>query len=368
MPARLVDEFRAGRRTPLEELQATYAAIDASDSTPSASAPRAGGTAAPSADVSKPFGGVPIGVKELDQVAGWPDTHASVPLQGPGRRATPAMMVQRIRDVGGAVLAGQTTASEFGGVNVTRTVLHGTTHNPWQHGSTPGGSSGGTAAASSGGLVTLGTGGDGGGMHPHSRRFHRAGRAEGHDRAHSARAAGRIRQPDGDHRLPLAVRPRHRSLVRRVQRLRCPRPAELARVSGWEAGLGTHLAALRGARVAVVPDMGQRGGLAGDVGAARGSGCALIADTRHASRRRHRHELPNMGAAWSISGMHRHRSATERTLAGCADDLTPEIRFGAGATPSASTTPRRGPRSNAVASKSTRRWRASSIRSTASTS
>ena len=27
----LVDEFRAGRRSPLEELQATYAAIDASD-------------------------------------------------------------------------------------------------------------------------------------------------------------------------------------------------------------------------------------------------------------------------------------------------------------------------------------------------
>ncbi len=39
---------------------------------------------------------------------------------------------------------GQTTASEFGGVNLTRTVLNGTTHNPWQHGTTPGGSSGGT--------------------------------------------------------------------------------------------------------------------------------------------------------------------------------------------------------------------------------
>ena len=53
----------------------------------------------------------------------------------------------RARDLGGAVLVGQTTASEFGGVNVTRTVLNGITHNPWQHGKTPGGSSGGTAAA-----------------------------------------------------------------------------------------------------------------------------------------------------------------------------------------------------------------------------
>ena len=37
---------------------------------------------------------------------------------------------------------GRRRRSEFGGVNVTRTVLHGTTHNPWQHGTTPGGSVG----------------------------------------------------------------------------------------------------------------------------------------------------------------------------------------------------------------------------------
>ena len=46
---------------------------------------------------------------------------------------------RQILPPGGAVLAGQTTASEFGGVNLTRTVLHGTTHNPWQHDRTPGG-------------------------------------------------------------------------------------------------------------------------------------------------------------------------------------------------------------------------------------
>ena len=61
------------------------------------------------------------------------------------------------------MLVGQTTASEFGGVNCTRTVLNGVTHNPWQRGRTPGGSSGGSAAAVAGGLVTLATGGDGGG-------------------------------------------------------------------------------------------------------------------------------------------------------------------------------------------------------------
>ncbi|HAN33938.1 MAG TPA: amidase, partial [Acidimicrobiaceae bacterium] len=71
----LVEEFRAGRRTPLEELQATYAAIDASSLNAFCYLPREQAEAAArAADVSKPFGGVPIGVKELDQVEGWPDT------------------------------------------------------------------------------------------------------------------------------------------------------------------------------------------------------------------------------------------------------------------------------------------------------
>ena len=159
----LVDEFRAGRRTPAEELQATYEAIDASTLNAFCYLPREQAEAAARvADVNKPFGGVPIGVKELDQVEGWPDTHASVPLKDQVAGYT-STMVQRVRDDGGAVLVGLTNASEFGGVNVTRTTLHGTTHSPWQHGRTPGGSSGGTAAAVSGGLVTLGTAGDGGG-------------------------------------------------------------------------------------------------------------------------------------------------------------------------------------------------------------
>ena len=149
----LVDEFRAGRRTPLEELQATYEAIEASTLNAFCYLPREQAEAAArTADVSKPFGGVPIGVKELDQVEGWPDTHASVPLKDQVANYT-GTMVQRLRDDGGAVLVGLTNASEFGGVNVTRTTLHGTTHSPWQHGTTPGGSSGGTAAAVSGGLV-----------------------------------------------------------------------------------------------------------------------------------------------------------------------------------------------------------------------
>ena len=61
------------------------------------------------------------------------------------------------------MLVGQTTASEFGGINCTSTKLHGTTHNPWGRDRTPGGSSGGTAAAVAGGLLPIASGSDGGG-------------------------------------------------------------------------------------------------------------------------------------------------------------------------------------------------------------
>ena len=67
-----------------------------------------------------------------------------------------------MRDAG-AVLVGQTTASEFGGINVTYTRLHGATSNPYDLERTPGGSSGGSAASVAGGLLPICTGGDGGG-------------------------------------------------------------------------------------------------------------------------------------------------------------------------------------------------------------
>ena len=71
--------------------------------------------------------------------------------------------VTRLLDDGGAVPVGLTTASEFGGLNVSITKLNGVAHNPWRHGRTVGGSSGGAAASVMGGLVSLATGGDGGG-------------------------------------------------------------------------------------------------------------------------------------------------------------------------------------------------------------
>lgn len=323
----LVQAFRTGERSPVEELEATYAAIDASSLNAFSNLHRDEAMeAARHADVSKPFGGVPIGVKELDQVEGWPDTHACVVYRD---RLAPVTSTnpQRIRDLGGAVLAGQTTASEFGGVNVTRTVLNGATHNPWRHGTTPGGSSGGTAAAVSGGLVTLGTGGDGGG----SLRI-------------PAGFTGLIGLKATYGRIPLTPNARlgamtvtHGCLSRSVRDTArwfdvCnghdPRePLSLPRVGGWEAGLGTHADELRGRRVAIVPDWGAAvvspvmWELIEEAATALIDECGMIrvdgVDT----------ELPRMGAAWSVANSVGLIEKLEEHWPECADDLTPEIRM-----------------------------------------
>jgi aspartyl-tRNA(Asn)/glutamyl-tRNA(Gln) amidotransferase subunit A len=330
----LVEEFRAGRRSPLEELHATYDAIGHSDLNAFCFLPRDDAEAAArNADVSLPFGGVPIGVKELDPVEGWPETEACVVFADHIATHT-SSMVQRVRDFGGAVLAGQTTASEFGGVNVTRTVLHGTTHNPWQQGRTPGGSSGGSAASVAGGLVTLATGGDGGG----SIRI-----PAGFTGLVGLKATfGRIplgpRRENGNYTVTVGCLARSvRDVARWFDVCNGHDPRDqfsLPRVQGWEAGLGVHLGALRGARVALAPDWGG----------------AVISPAMWAVLSEHAQHLitaagltqvdhldtslPSMGAAWSISGMIAIATQLGDAWPDCADLLTPEMRAGLETAPS----------------------------------
>jgi aspartyl-tRNA(Asn)/glutamyl-tRNA(Gln) amidotransferase subunit A len=105
--------------------------------------------------------GVPMGVKELASVAGWPETHASM-VYADCVADSDDTEVTRLR-AAGAVITGLTTASEHGTVSFTNTPLHGVTRNPWNLERTPGGSSGGSAAAVAAGLFPACTGGDGGG-------------------------------------------------------------------------------------------------------------------------------------------------------------------------------------------------------------
>jgi len=324
----LVEAFRRGERSPREELDAVYRAIDASDLNAVCYDDRAAArAAADAADVDLPFGGVPIGVKELDPVTGWPDNHASVPLRDHVATHT-ATQVQRITELGGAVLAAQTTASEFGGVNATRTLLHGVTHNPWQHGRTPGGSSGGSAALVAAGILTLATGGDGGGSIRIPAGFN-----------------GLVGLKTTFGRVPLGPRHEYGNLTVTIGCLsRSVRdtarwfdvvnghdasdPLSLPRVEGWEAGLGSHLDALRDRRVAVVADWGGATVspvmwelleeaatlLIDDVGMRRVDGL----DTT----------LPHMGGAWGLSGQIGIRALLGDRWPDCADDLTYEMRTG----------------------------------------
>ena len=109
----------------------------------------------------RPFAGVPIAIKELQPVAGWPFTMGSDSF-GDYRAPQDAYTVRRLRDAG-FVLIGRTSAPEFGIVPATEPRRFGPTRNPWDTTRSPGGSSGGAAAAVAGGILPVAQGSDGGG-------------------------------------------------------------------------------------------------------------------------------------------------------------------------------------------------------------
>jgi aspartyl-tRNA(Asn)/glutamyl-tRNA(Gln) amidotransferase subunit A len=104
---------------------------------------------------------VPIGVKELEDVAGWPHPRGSKVLAD-RIATTTSTQVTRLRRAG-AIPVGLTASPEMGAASYTASLLHGVCRNPWNPALTPGGSSGGSAAAVCLGLVPLATGSDSGG-------------------------------------------------------------------------------------------------------------------------------------------------------------------------------------------------------------
>jgi aspartyl-tRNA(Asn)/glutamyl-tRNA(Gln) amidotransferase subunit A len=106
--------------------------------------------------------GVPITIKDLVAVAGWPLVRGSVALRGSAPPAEDAPAVTRLR-AAGAILLGKTATPEAGCKIVTRSAVHGVTLNPYDLTRTPGGSSGGAASALALGLGPLALGTDGAG-------------------------------------------------------------------------------------------------------------------------------------------------------------------------------------------------------------
>jgi amidase len=111
---------------------------------------------------SAPFLGVPMPIKDLTEIHGWPLSYGSrgrtdAPWDGPSELCVDAF------ERAGCVLACKTNTPEFGHITVTENLRFGITRNPWNPELTPGGSSGGAAAATAAGMFPAAHANDGGG-------------------------------------------------------------------------------------------------------------------------------------------------------------------------------------------------------------
>lgn len=320
----LIDAYRAKERSPVEEVDAALAAIASSELNAfthvDGDAARA---AAASADVALPFGGLPVAVKELEPVAGWPAEEASLAFKGETWDYT-STQVERLR-TGGAVLVGQTTASEFGGLGISVTKLHGVTRNPWDPTRTTGGSSAGSSAAVAGGLVPIATGGDGGGSIRKPAAYCGLLGMKG--------TAGRIpRGPKvtiGPMTVVVGCQARSARDVARWYDV-CGGydghdPYSLPAIEGWERDLGSH--DLRGMSAVIAPTLGI-GAVSAAVEArirehgemlAKDAGLRLV-DVPV--------EWPAIGMEWALSNLVVLREELGARWPECQDELTLEVAFG----------------------------------------
>ncbi|MDX3906052.1 MAG: amidase family protein [Pigmentiphaga sp.] len=109
-----------------------------------------------------PLDGIPVSIKDMVDVAGWPTRRGSRLTAGAGPAAADAPSVALLRQAG-AVLFGKTTTSEFGWLADSDSAHTGVTHNPAAPGRSAGGSSMGAAAHVARGWGPLAVGSDAGG-------------------------------------------------------------------------------------------------------------------------------------------------------------------------------------------------------------
>jgi amidase len=108
-----------------------------------------------------PLHGLPIAIKDTNDVAGLPTTKGSLALRD-NIPEQDALIVERLRKAG-AIIIGKTNVPEFAAGAHTFNEVFGTTRNPYNLDRTAGGSSGGAAAAVASGMLPLADGSDMGG-------------------------------------------------------------------------------------------------------------------------------------------------------------------------------------------------------------
>lgn len=119
----------------------------------------------PDPSILPTFFGVPISIKDLNQVQGVPCAYGVAALGQQGKHNVSQYddaIVARIRQAGFNIL-GKTATSELGTLPYTEPVGFAPTRNPWNLNYTAAGSSGGAAAAVAAGLSPIAQGSDGAG-------------------------------------------------------------------------------------------------------------------------------------------------------------------------------------------------------------
>ena len=166
----LIERYRRRELSPVEVAEATLARIERLNPELNAyvtvTADRALSAAldaerAYAAGDAGALAGLPLSIKDLTLTAGVRTTRGSL-LWADWVPDEDAPFVERAY-AAGAMLLGKTNTPEFGWKGETTNRVAGSTHNPWRHGRTAGGSSGGAAAAVAAGLGQLAQGTDGAG-------------------------------------------------------------------------------------------------------------------------------------------------------------------------------------------------------------
>jgi aspartyl-tRNA(Asn)/glutamyl-tRNA(Gln) amidotransferase subunit A len=167
----LTAALRGGKASPVELMRAVLARIEATHADLNAVVARRDTDAllhdAHAAEgriargEGRPLEGIPLGVKDLEDAQGLVTSQGSLPFRD-RVAARDSTQVERLR-AAGAIVLGKTNAPEFGYTAITKNLIYGVTHSPWNLERTPGGSSGGSAAALAAAVLPLVTASDGGG-------------------------------------------------------------------------------------------------------------------------------------------------------------------------------------------------------------
>ena len=163
--SRIAQAVSEGKLTPTQTVSKALENIESSNPTLNYMAQHCAETAledAASHSVAGVLAGVPVLVKDLEQVIGLPTRKGSLALADAPPEKVDGTVVARLK-AAGAIVVGKTTLPEFAIEGYTANRATGVTHNPWNLELSPGGSSGGSAAAISAGVVPIATATDGGG-------------------------------------------------------------------------------------------------------------------------------------------------------------------------------------------------------------